>query len=95
MIIVNFFATLRTFLKMKQVRIHADEVRIIDLLQQCETKTPQPFLHKLIDKNGNLIPGTMILVNGQNVINLQGVRTVVRKGANVALFLADSADSKE
>ncbi len=88
MITVNFFTTLRSVVKTKQVRIHTTEICILDLLKQCETKTAASFLHKLVDKDGNLIPGTMILVNGQNVLNLHGVRTVVRNGADVALFPA-------
>ena len=87
MITINFFTTLRTFLKTKQVRIRAEEIRILDLLKQCEAQTPIPFLHKLLDENGNINPETMILVNGQNVLHLQGINTIVRNGTDVALFL--------
>ena len=33
-----------------------------------------------------ILPDTMILVNGQNVRHLQGIHTIVRNGADVALF---------
>ena len=86
MIHVNFFATLRVFLKTKQVRISANELNMFELLQQCEAKVSKPFLHKLVDEEGNIRPGTMILVNGQNVLHLQGLHTIVRNGADIALF---------
>lgn len=86
MININFFGTLRTFLKTKQVRITADELRVIELLQQCEARVSKPFLEKLVDENGNIRPGTMILVNGQNVLHLQGLHTIVRNGADIAIF---------
>lgn len=86
MIIVNFFTTLRIFLRTKQIKIQAEELRVLDLLKQCETRAARPFLHKLLDQDGNILPGTMILVNGQNVLHLNGVNTVVRNGADVAIF---------
>lgn len=86
MININFFGTLRTFLKTKQVRITADELRVFELLQQCEARVSKPFLGKLVDENGNIRPGTMILVNGQNVLHLQGLHTIVRNGADIAIF---------
>ena len=86
MINVNFFGTLRVFLKTKQVRISTKELNVFELLQQCERQVSKPFLHKLMDEEGNIRPGTMILVNGQNVLHLQGMRTIVRNGADIALF---------
>ncbi len=89
MITVNFFTTLRVFLKTKQVRVYDDEITIFELLQHCETQLSKPFLDRLFEKDGNLIPGTMVLVNGQNILHLQGIHTVVRNGSDVALFPAE------
>ena len=86
MITINFFTTLRISLDTKQIRIRAEEVRVIDLLKQCEIRIAKPFLHKLLDEKGKIIPGTMILVNGQNILHLDGVNTIVRNGADIALF---------
>lgn len=86
MINVNFFGTLRGFLKTKQVRVSVDELSVFELLQRCETKVSNPFLSKLVDEEGNIKSGTMILVNGQNVLHLQGLRTIVRNGADIAIF---------
>lgn len=89
MIIVNFFKHLRTTLGSKQLRIHANEISILELLQQCETQLSKSFLDLLINPEGKLLPGMLILVNGQNVLNLQGIQTIVRNGANVAIFPPD------
>lgn len=86
MIHVNFFATLRMFLKTKQVRISANELTMFELLQQCEAQVSKQFLQKLIDEEANIRPGTMILVNGQNILHLRGLHTIVRNGADIAIF---------
>ena len=86
MIIVNFFTTLRTYLKSRQARIHGEDLSIVELLQQCEAQTGKALLPKLISDDGSLIPGAMILINGQDILHLQGIRTIVRNGADVAVF---------
>lgn len=86
MIIVNFFTTLRTYLKSRQARIHGEDLSIVELLQQCEAQTGKALLSKLINDDGSLIPGAMILINGQDILHLQGIRTIVRNGADVAVF---------
>lgn len=85
MITVNFFTTLRIFLNLKQVKIATPRLSIADLLTQCETQISRPFIHKLLE-NEKIIPGTMILVNGQNILHLRGVETIVNDGDEVALF---------
>ncbi len=89
MIIINFFKQLRTSLGSKQLRVHANEITVLELLQQCETQVSKSFLELLITSKGELLPGILILVNGQNVLNLQGIYTIVRNGANVAIFPPD------
>lgn len=86
MIIVNFFTTLRTYLKSRQARIYAEDISVAELLQRCETETGKALISKLVKDDGTLIPGTMILINGQNILHLQGVYTIVRNGADVAIF---------
>ncbi len=86
MIIVNFFTTLRTYLKSRQARIYAEDVSIVELLQHCEAQTGKALLDKLINDDGSLIPGVIILINGQDILHLQGIRTIVRSGADVAIF---------
>jgi molybdopterin synthase sulfur carrier subunit len=89
MIIINFFKRFRSLLGSKQLKIHANEITVLELLRQCEIQTSKSFLKLIITPEGKLLPGILILVNGQNVLNLQGVYTIVRNGANVAIFHPD------
>jgi sulfur-carrier protein len=89
MIIINVFKQLRKVLGEKQLKIHANEITVQELLQQCEIQTSKSFLNLIINPEGELLPGMLILVNGQNVLNLQGIYTIVRNGANVAIFPPD------
>lgn len=86
MIRVNLFMTVRSCLKTRQIHVSAEEMSVRDLLRYCETKTASPVARALLDDEGRLLPGAMILVNGQNVRHLNGPDTLVRNGADVALF---------
>ena len=86
MITINFFTTLRIFLKTEQVKVQTTQVNMKELLQKCEEQISKRFLHKLLDPAGKIMPGTMILINGQNVLHLNGLNTVVKGGDVVALF---------
>ena len=89
MIIINVFKQLRNTLGKQQLKIHTSEISILELLQQCETQTSRQFLDQMISAEGKLLPGLLILVNGQSVSKLQGIHTIVRDGANVAIFPPD------
>jgi molybdopterin synthase sulfur carrier subunit len=91
MITVNFFTTLRLMLKIGEIRIDSiQESPIRDILQQVENlvfkKTSKKFLFKLLDEDGNIKPGTLILINGKNVLDTDALDTIVKDGDTVALF---------
>jgi molybdopterin synthase sulfur carrier subunit len=92
MITVNFFNILRLFLKIREIHIDSlpEEVPILTVLQQAEEivfeKTSKKFLFKLLDEDGTIKSGTMILINGKNILDTDGLDTVVRNGDMVALF---------
>jgi molybdopterin synthase sulfur carrier subunit len=90
MITVKFFTTLRIHLGIGEMQCGrpADNglLRIRDLLESCEHRSPRPFLFKLIDTNGEIVPGAIIMVNGHNIHHLQGLETKVSEGDQIALF---------
>ena len=86
MITVNFFTTLRIFLNTNQVIIQATEMSVNELLRKSEEQVSKRFLHKLLNQDGQILPGVMILVNGRNILHLQGVDTIVKGGDVVAIF---------
>lgn len=85
MIKVKFFTTLQIHLGLDELQC-AQAADIDELLHECERRTKKPFLSKLLDEHGALIPGTIILVNGHNIHHLEGLETAVSDGDHIALF---------
>ncbi|MBN1931100.1 MAG: MoaD/ThiS family protein [Desulfobacterales bacterium] len=86
MITVDFYTTLRVELKTRQLKMSSNEIDVLQLLEKCEEKISKKFLHKLFDRDGKLIPGTMILVNGKNILHLKSTKTLVHANDIVSLF---------
>ena len=91
MITVDFFTTLRLFLKTREIEIDSiKESSILDILQKAESivfeKTSKKFLFKLLDEEGKIKRGTLILINGKNILDTDGLDAIVRNGDTVALF---------
>lgn len=91
MITVNFFTILRLFLQIKELHLDGiHESPVCDVLRKVEDmifeKTSKKILFKLLDKDGNIKGGTLILINGKNVLDTNGLNTIVRDGDTVALF---------
>ena len=78
-------------LKTGEITINSrHESSILEILQQAEEivseKTSQQFLFKLLDEHGNIKNGTLILINGRNILDTDGLESIVRDGDTVALF---------
>lgn len=86
MITVKFFTTLRVFLRKTEVRFNLSSATILQLLHLAEKQTAKPFLHKLLDTQSKIIPGTIILHNGHNILHLDGLETLAHDGDEIALF---------
>jgi len=91
MVTVNFYTTLRLMLKIREITLEVGgDISIADVLRQAEqivlAKIGQPFLFKLLDEQGALKRGTIILINGHNILDTQGLTSSVRDGDTVALF---------
>jgi sulfur-carrier protein len=44
------------------------------------------IVHELLDENGSIRPGTLLLIDGKNVLHAEGVRTQVPYGSDLSLF---------
>ena len=87
MIKVEFYSLLRLLLKRDKLEIPArDNEKIRQLLQRIQQQLPTQFLQKLLDENGELIPGTIILINRRNILHLEKLETPVHSGDVVAFF---------
>ena len=91
MITVNFYTVLRLYLKLREIQIDSiQEAPVLEVLQKSEAivfeKTSQKFLFKLLDEAGNIQQGTIILINGKNVLDADGLKAIVKDGDTIALF---------
>jgi len=91
MITVNFFTLLRLVLNISEIQLDASpEAPIRDVLRQAEAvvfeRTSHRFLMKLLNDDGAIKRGTIILINGKNILDTNGLENLVRDGDVVALF---------
>ena len=91
MITINFFTTLRLMLNLREIALDGiQEAPIPVILQNAENivlaKTGQPFVFKLLDEAGQIKRGTIILINGKNILDANGLEARVRDGDTIALF---------
>lgn len=78
-------------LKIGEITINSvSESSILDILQKAEEivagKGSKKFLFKLLDEDGGIKRGTLVLINGRNILDTDGLESVVRDGDTVALF---------
>ena len=91
MITVNFYTLLRLYLKLGEIQLAGiKEAPVGEVLPTIETivlkKTSKHFLFKLLDDDGQIRQGTIILINGKNVLDRTGLTEIVRDGDTIALF---------
>ncbi len=87
MVKVRFFTLLRLDLGIREIDIEInDNKKLIEILKIVESKTPKPFLHKLIDEKGELLNSAIILVNGKNVHHLAKLDTIIKDGDEIDIF---------
>lgn len=85
MITIKFYSLLRLLVKIEQIELELVDEKISTVLEEAAKKVKTPFLHKLV-LNGNLITGTIILINGRNIHHLDKLDSRVKDGDEVALF---------
>jgi len=87
MVKVKFFTLLRLKTGIDEVDVEADQISIYELLFKTkETVKSDVIIQKLLEKDGSLRKGTVILLNGHNILNLDKLDTIVKKDDVVSLF---------
>ena len=87
MVQIQFFSLLRILLKQERLELPAVEKETVaQLLERIQQQLPTPFVHKLLNENGSMHAGTIILVNRHNIHHLEGLQTPVSDTDVVALF---------
>jgi molybdopterin synthase sulfur carrier subunit len=87
MVQIQFFSLLRILLEQERMELPAVEGETIaQLLKRVQQQLPTPFMHKLLNEDGSMHAGTIILVNRHNIHHLEGLQTPVRDADVVAMF---------
>ena len=87
MIKIEFYSLLRLLLKQERMDLPAvKDEKIEQLLHRTQGQVKTPFLHKLIDDQGEMIPGTIIMVNRRNILHLDKLDTAINDNDTIAFF---------
>jgi len=89
MVKVKFFTLLRLYLEREgiDIDIEADEVDVKTLLHKVNDALENNIiLDKLLESNGKMKTGTIILVNGGDVMDTTKLDAIVKDGDSIALF---------
>ena len=86
---IKFYTLLRLKLGIKEVDVESDNLPLKELLYKVkETINSDLVIQKTMDDDGNLRRGTNILINGQNVLSLDRLNTIIKNDDVVGLFPA-------
>lgn len=87
MITVKLFTLLRLQLGVDAVEVDADAMDARKLVCRVDQELQSDLLkQKLLDERGGLRPGSIVLVNGHDILDLDNLATVVHRGDTVSLF---------
>jgi len=86
MIKIKFFSLIRTYLGINEIEVEAASVSIYELILKAEKLISKKFLDQLIDEKRQILQGTMILINGRNIVHLDGINSNVQEGDEISIF---------
>ncbi|MCP4196392.1 MAG: MoaD/ThiS family protein [Proteobacteria bacterium] len=89
MVKVKFFTLLRLYLEREDIDIDigANEVDVKTLLHKVNDALGNDIiLDKLLESNGKMKTGTIVLVNGGDVMDTDKLDSVVKDGDSISLF---------
>lgn len=84
---VKFYSLFRINLKSPGTEYELEtEITIAELIKKLDQEYEGYFTQKLLDEEGRISPGSIILVNGHNVLHLNKLETEVNNQDTVTLF---------
>jgi len=85
-ITVKFFGVLRNLAGVTSIQIYTEEsLSIAKLLKIVCKKTEVALADKLLE-NGEIKKGTLLLIDGKNVVHLHGLDTLIPSDSTVSFF---------
>ncbi len=86
MVKIKFYSLIRMFLGINEVEVEASSVSIYEFIMKVEKLIGKRFLDRLIDAEMQILPGTMILINGRNIFHLDKINSIVQDGDEICIF---------
>ena len=86
MIKIKFYSLIRMHLGINEIEIKTNSISIENLLKEAEIQIKKKFLDQLVNNNHQIIHGTMILINGRNIVHLDGLNSIVVEGDEISIF---------
>ena len=86
MIKVRFFSLIRLLLKQNELILEEQDISIREVLEKTQAEIPTTFIHKLLDSEGNLLHGTIVMINGKNILHLDKLDSMVKDNDIISLF---------
>ena len=86
MVKIKFYSLIRMFLGINEVKIETASVSIYELILKVEKQIGKKILDQLINSEMEILPGTMILINGRNIVHLEGINSIVQNGDEISIF---------
>lgn len=85
---IKLFATIRLTTGLKLIDVNIDKpVNIIEMLQMVSDIIDYDLIEELI-KDNNIIPGVIILLDGENIHHLNKLDTQISKDTTISIFPA-------
>ncbi len=87
MVSVRFYGVIRLITKTEEFSATVNKpVKLRDFLNEIQKQFSVQFVQKIIDENGDLKPGTIVMVNSVNIYNLDLLDTVINDGDKIGIF---------
>lgn len=84
---VKFYSLFKINLKSSGKEYEVDsEITISELIKKLDNDFDGYFTLKLLNDEGKIAPGSIIMLNGKNVLHLNKLKTKVTDGDTVTLF---------
>ena len=69
-----------------EIEVEAASVSIYELILKAEKLISNKFLDQLIDEKRQILQGTLILINGRNIVHLDKINSIVQDGDEICIF---------
>ena len=85
---IKLFATIRLDTGLKLIDVNIDKpINIVEMLQTVSDIIDYDLIDKLTDNN-TIIPGVIILLDGENIHHLDKLDTLITKNTTISIFPA-------